>query len=1064
MPKRILILAVCFLAGLSAFAQKTYVSVKGTVLDETGAPLPGVMVYQEGRTDKGATTDGKGTFSLVVSPDAVLVFNCLGFTEKRESLNGRGLLNVTLAEESLSLDAAEVVSVGYGSVARRDLTGSVAKLDMDNITKSTSINFDQAIAGRIAGVVVSTGDGQVGSEANIVIRGNNSLTQSSAPLYIVDGFPTESSLATSLNPADIASVDVLKDASATAIYGARGANGVIVITTKTGTEGKPVVNFSASVTTSTIADKVELLDSYDFVRLHQEYLSNLSYNANDTYMMNVDENGVKQYNYYTLEDYRNVKTIDWQDMIYRTAITQNYNVSLTGGSKQAGNTYNVTLGYLDQDGIIVNSNFTRFNGKVNFQQKVGKNLLVSINGTYSRSITLGNTPSSSTSASSVSSYLMYSVWGYRPCKPIYLGDASDDFINALVDSEIVSADDQRFNPAISLRNEYRNKVYDLLNVNGSAILTIAQGLKLRVSGGYMMGKTRNERFDNENTLMGWYGSATGKGVHGSIGFTDVTNWINENTLNFDRTFNRAHHLKALAGLTFQHQSLNYNGVSATNLTTSSLGLNGLNTGNYQPVAPYEYNWGLMSWLARFNYDYKYKYYLTASFRADGSSKFPEQNRWGYFPSASAAWNFNRENALKSLGWLSNGKLRFSWGLTGNNRTSTPYDFYSRTATAPGSSESYDYVIDGRIVAGYYPDNMSNQKLRWETTEQYDLGLDLGFLDGRVKVTADAYLKNTRDLLLAATLPASSGYTSAMINIGSIQNKGIEFTLDLVPVRRAGFEWNTNFNFAVNRNVVTSLSSDQNYLISSVNWNQKFSSQYPYVTQVGMPTGMMFGYIYEGTYKEEDFINGQTLRANVPYLASETRSSIKPGDPKYRDINGDGLVNEDDRTIIGCGQPLATGGWNNSFNYRGFDFSFFFQWSYGNDILNANRLVFENEQGTLLNQFATMKNCYSETNKTSDIPRVKANGMFVYSSRVVEDGSYVRLKTASLGYTVPDKVTRKYNISSLRIYLAAENIFTLTGYSGPDPEVSTRNSVLTPGFDWSAYPRARAITGGVSFKL
>lgn len=1063
MKIKALVSSLLLTLSVLGFAQKGQITVRGTVHDEAGLPVPGVAVYQDGAQSNGAMTGTNGEYSISVPAGSVLVFNSLGYQEKKEPVGGRAEVNVVLQEESLSIDAAEVVSVGYGSVARRDLTGSVAKVDMDGITRSTTMNFDQAIAGRIAGVVVSTGDGQVGAEANIIIRGNNSLTQSSAPLYVIDGFPTESSMATSLNPADIQSVDVLKDASATAIYGARGANGVIVITTKSGIEGRPVVNFSASWTGSKIARKVDLLDSHGFVQLHEDYVQATGGSSTNMYLIMKDDEGT-HYNYYEVDDYLNVPTVDWQDKIYRTALTQNYNISLSGGSKQAGNTYNVTAAYLDQDGIITNSNFRRFNAKASFMQKIGKKVILNFNGNYTRSTTLGNTPASALNASSSSSYLMYSVWGYRPCKPVYLGDVTDDFVNSLIDTEVVNSDDQRFNPAASVRNEYRRNVADQLNINGAFNWDIIPGLRLRISAGYMMSNRQNERFDNENTATGWSGSSMGWGVNGAIYSTRITNIVNENTLDFSRTFKKAHHFRALAGVTFQQQKLNYTGVVSRQMTTSSLGLNGLHTGKYQPVAPYEHNWSLMSFLGRINYDYRYKYYLTASFRADGSSKFPDGNRWGYFPSASVAWNFNRENLLKQLDWLSNGKLRFSWGLTGNNRTSTPYDFYSQVTTSPGSTASFDYVIDGKIVSGYYPNNMENEKLKWETTEQYDLGLDLGFFGGRIKFTADAYLKNTRDLLLNATIPASSGYTSAMINVGSIRNKGLELTLDLIPVQKKNFEWSTNFNVGINRNTVTSLSTDQVTLISSVSWNQSFSSQYPYITKVGMPTGMMFGYLYEGTYKADDFVNGETLRDGIAYLSSLQRSAIRPGDPKYKDINNDGIVDENDRTVIGCGQPLATGGWSNTFSFYGVDLSFFFQWSYGNDVLNANRLLFENYQGTHLNQFSTMENCYSSRNPQSDIPRVRANGMYVYSSRVVEDGSYLRLKTASLGYTFPDKLTRKAHISKLRLYVSAENLFTITRYSGPDPEVSTRNSVLTPGFDWSAYARARGVTGGISFEL
>ncbi|MGM9747499.1 MAG: SusC/RagA family TonB-linked outer membrane protein, partial [Candidatus Cryptobacteroides sp.] len=453
--------------------------------------------------------------------------------------------------------------------------------------------------------------------------------------------------------------------------------------------------------------------------------------------------------------------------------------------------------------------------------------------------------------------------------------------------------------------------------------------------------------------------------------------------------------------------------------------------------------------------------LTASFRADGSSKFPSGNRWGFFPSVGASWNINREEFLKDVDWLANAKLRLSWGQTGNNRTTTPYDFYSQIAALPANQFTYDYVFNGQILTGYYPSNMANEKLKWETTEQWNVGLDLSFFKDRIKVTADWYLKNTRDLLLQATIPASSGYTSAMLNVGSMQNQGVELTLNLVPVQTKNFTWNMDFNIAMNRNKVTALTNDQLSLMSKVSWDYNYNSQYPYITQVGKPSGMMYGYIYEGTYKQDDFL-GNSLKDGVPYMSSVGKDQTRPGDPKYTDINRDGVIDDNDRTIIGCGQPLHTGGFGNTFNFYGFDVYVFFSWSYGNDVLNANRLIFENGSKAGLNMFKTYSNHYSESNPDSDIPRIGANGMTVYSSRVVEDGSFLRLKTLSVGYTFQRDILRRMHFDAMRIYISAENLFTFTNYSGPDPEVSTRNSVLTPGFDWSAYPRSRGITGGISF--
>lgn len=1052
---------VMLFCATDMFAQS--VTVTGRVIDASGEPLIAVTVYEDGNTANGTMTDIDGNYTLnVSSAKATIVFSCLGFAEVKETVGLRKNINVTLAEEQLSIDAAEVVSVGYGSVTRRDLTGSISKVDMSEIMKAPVTNFDQALTGKVAGVVVTTSDGALGAEANITIRGNNSLTQSSAPLYIIDGLPTESSMATALNSADIESIDILKDASATAIYGARGANGVIVITTKQGSEGKPKINFSSSWTVSHIANKADLMNGYEFVELQNEIFS-LSGNTN-SYLKPSDADLDAGIQSYKLEDYLDEsRWNDWQDNIYRTSISQNYNLSIAGGSKEAGNRYNVSMSVVDQDGIIVKSNFQRYQGKVNFQQKLGKTVTFDFMANYSRQITNGVTPTNAQQSSSATGWLIYSVWGYRPVKPKSKWNEEGDMVDEMLDADVASSNDYRFNPAMTVRNEYRKTIVDYLNASAGLTWDITEDLKFKVTGGYTINKRRREEFNGTQTYTGYEGSPSGKGINGGIYWNDKMSWVNDNTLTYTKRFNRKHNFNFLAGFTLSGEKFDYKGTYATQMTTEALGLNGLHTGSYQTVTPWQYDWTMMSGFFRVNYNYKYKYYLTGSFRADGSSKFPSSNRWGYFPSAGFSWNINREDWLKDKTWLSNAKFRASWGLTGNNRTTTPYDYYSQIATLPGNPDSYDYVFGGNIVSGYYPSNMSNENLKWETTEQYNVGLDFSAFESRIKLTFDWYLKNTRDLLLQATIPASSGYTSAMLNVGSMQNKGYEVTLDLVPIQKKNFSWNMNFNIAINRNKVTALTNDQLSLLRSVSWDQRFNAQYPYITQVGKPSGMMYGFIYEGTYKLDDFNSGTSLKDGVPYMTSVGQDKVRPGDPKYRDINSDGLIDDNDRTIIGCGQPLHTGGFGNTFNFYGFDLNIFFSWSYGNDVINANRLYFENGSITNTNQLKSYKDRWTVNNPDSDIPRVGADiaSMFVYSSRVVEDASFLRLRNVTLGYTLPRKVLRKMNFDTMRFYISGENLWTLTKYSGPDPEVSTRNSVLTPGFDWSAYPRALGVTAGLS---
>ena len=1061
MKRLLAMFAVILLATAGLAAQN--VNLKGRVTDASGAPLVAVTVFEQGKPSNGTTTDLDGRWVLSVSSDkSVVVFSCLGFNEVSRTVGTSRVIDVILEEEKLALEEAEVVAVGYGTVARRDLTGSVSKVDMEGILKAPVVNFDQALTGRVAGVMVSTSDGELGEDANIVIRGSNSLTQSSAPLFVIDGFPTENGMASSLDASDIESIDILKDASATAIYGARGANGVIVVTTKKGQQGRPKINFTSSWTMSSIANKMEIMDPYDFVCLQTEMYE---YNENtNAYLKPSDEDKEMGIESYPVEVYRDVEGYDWQDMVYRTSLTQKYNLSVSGGNKKAGNNYSISFSATDQDGIIRNSNYSRYGGRFSFEQKLARNVKLEVLAGYTHSVKSGPTPTDAKDSSKASGWLMYSVWAYRPVVPLRSAEEID-LENELFDESLSQSYSGQFNPVKTVMNEHRKKIKDNISINGSLSWTIVEGLKLKISGGYELKRTKNEKFNGSETYSGNPRATSGKGVNGSIVWTDDVSWLNENTLTWSRKFRRDHSLNLMAGFTMQGDDYKSHGVSATQITAESLGLAGLHTGNYQVVTPNYYDTFLMSGLFRLNYNYKYRYYLTASFRADGSSKFAKGNKWGYFPSVGASWNFSREGWMQRYSWINNGKLRASWGYTGNNRTNTPYDFYSKMTVSSGSNSSFDYVFDDVPVPGYYLGSIGNRNLKWETTEQINVGLDVSFFESRIKLTADWYLKNTRDLLLNATIPASSGFATAMMNVGSMRNEGVELTLDFVPVNTDRFRWDIDFNVAWNRNTVTALSSGQNTLFREVSWSADFNEQSAYITQVGKPAGMMYGFVYEGTYKPEEFNEshaGTVLKDGIPYMSSVGKDSVRPGDAKYRDINEDGVVDDNDRTVIGYGQPLATGGFGTSLNFYGFDFNVFFSWSYGNDILNANRLIFETGSGQQSNKFVSYRDRWTPENPASDIPRIYANGTTVYSSRVVEDGSYLKLRNISLGYTLPKRALKKIKFDRLRIYVTADNIATFTKYSGPDPEVSTKHSVLTPGFDWSAYPRAFGVTAGLSF--
>lgn len=1034
------------------------VLVRGTVVDQTGESVIGASIQVKGTT-QGTITDIDGKFSLGV-PDkkSVIVVSFIGYATKELQVDTSKPMSIVLEEDTKVLD--EVVVVGYQEVRKKDLTGSVAKADMNELLNTPVGSFDQTLGGRIAGVNVSSSEGIPGGTMNIVIRGNNSLTQDNSPLYVIDGFPVEdAAIASTINPSDIESLDILKDASATAIYGARGANGVVIITTKKGKVGKAQITYDGSVTMHHVTRTIPMMDAYEFVKLQAETYPASIANSTGGYLM---EYQGKQW---TLDDYRDIFQYDWQDEILRTALQHNHNIRLTGGTE--GVRYNASVSYYNQDGILLNSGYERFQARANTVIKRDK-LDINLTTNYSRSIQTGSTPSE-TSYSGMNN-LFYSVWGYRPVT--YPNKSMESLLNDVMDEAIDSSNDYRFNPIRSLKEEYRKYYINNLQLNGYVSYEFIKGLKLKVSGGYTYDARKNDQFNNSNTRYG--GPTSTDKVNAQIIRNERLTWLNENTLTYQTNIKKKHFFNSLVGITFQNSDYEYYSLKSTHIPNESLGMAGMADGTLSSSSSLKSSWSMMSYLARLNYNYKSKYYATASFRADGSSKFSKKHRYGYFPSGSLAWNFMEEEFMAPIKKVVGaGKLRVSWGLTGNNRIGE-YDYYALLQML--KEKQGDYISNGSIPSGVYPfDNdmssvgmvpvsLPNEDLKWETTEQWNVGLDLSFFNERLNFTADVYRKTTRDLLLEASLPLVSGYYSATKNIGKVRNDGLELSLSTVNVQTKDFTWTSDFNIAFNKNEVLELAENQLSLTTAARFDQNYNSQPSYIAKVGLPMGMMYGYIYEGTYKYDDFVksgNSYTLKDNVPYFSSE--ANTQPGMPKYKDVNGDGIIDTNDRTIIGRGLPIHTGGFTNSFTYKGFDLSVFFQWSYGNDIMNANRLFFENAGGKKdLNQFASYANRWTPENPESDIPAAtKSASNNVISSRIIEDGSYLRLKTVTLGYTFPKTLIAKAKLSNARVYVAAQNLWTWTSYSGYDPEVSVRNSALTPGLDFSSYPRAFTLSFGVN---
>lgn len=1022
------------------FSQK---KITGSVKDVDGRLLPGVSVSVK---ENGVTTqtDTTGHFTLNAEMGNTLVFSSIGHEPYLVTVDNRTDYRIVLKGRVKELD--DVIVIGYGTQRKRDVTGAVDKVNVKDMQKAPVRSFEEALAGRVAGVQVNSSDGQPGSGINVTVRGYNSVTQNNGPLYVIDGFPIESPNNNIINPDDIESMEVLKDASATAIYGARGANGVILITTKKGKEGPAVVNFSTSYGIQKIIKRADMMGPYDFVK----------------YQLEVDSIGAKLaylQNGRTLDYYKTEPGLDWQSKVFRTAPIQNYNLSVSGGTQKTR--YSLSGSVFKQDGVIIASDYTRYQGRSTLDQIVSDKLKVGANINYSYLMQTGLSPVQVSTLAS--SNAMYSVWGSRPTT----GLNDDSIANLLFDPSTDLNSDYKINPQKNISNAVRNNRTNSLTANAYLEYDVAKDLKLRVTGGVSLNTLRQETFNNSNTIFGSLLTNAGKssGVNGSLIYTENNSWLNENTLTWTKHINEDHTFTVLAGVTEQKNFSSNYGQAATFLPNESLGTSGLDEGTPQQVIASRSLWSLASFLGRVNYSYQSKYLLTASLRDDGSSKFAPGKRWGYFPSGALAWRFTQENFFKGLPFLNDGKLRVSYGKTGNNRIS---DFaYLSVITLPiGSS----YVVNNNYVRGSNVTAIGNPDLKWETTDQTNVGVDLSFFNSRVNFTADVYRKKTNDLLLYANLPLSLGYDNAFKNIGSVQNDGVEFTINTITYKSRNFTWSTNFNISFYRNKVLKLAENQNTLSSTIGWDFNYTGIPAYIAQIGQPLGLMYGYLWDGVYQYSDFNKGTNggyvLKDNVP-TNGNTRALIQPGDIKYRDINGDKVVDAQDYTVIGRGLPIHAGGFTNDFRYKNFDMSIFFQWSYGNDLLNVNRMVFEgnslNRNG--LNQYASYVNRWTPDNQSSTIPRAKGiPSNSPYSSRYVEDGSYLRLKTLNLGYSLPAALIRKAKIRELRIWLASQNLWTWTKYSGMDPEVNTYSSVLTPGFDYSAYPRARTFTIGANISF
>lgn len=1058
-PLPFLLLCLLFLFNgiLPLFSQNKVetVTVSGTVFDEAGEPVPGASAYVK-VINKGVTTDLDGKFSIANVPiGETLTVSFIGYKDCQVRVSSKQTdLKIVLDVDATMLDEVVVIPYG-GQVSKKDLTGSVASVNMADMKTIQTVTFENAIAGKVAGVQVNVGDGQPGGLPDIVIRGNNSVTQSNAPLYVVDGIPLESPDNSSIPTQNIKSIEILKDASATAIYGARGANGVIVITTDSGVKGKPKISFEHRYSLAKDYKRYEMMSPYEFVKLQCELDG--SYGSMYLEGRVPHSDGTP----WTLEDYRYVEAIDWQDLVSQVGQTNEFNVSASGGTDRT--TYMASFNYADQKGIIINTGMKNYVGSMNLTQKINDRMQLVLRANYAEKERTGI----QVNYGQGSSAYMYKVWSYRP-----ISTNGVDLTNELEDPERPSSGVPMFNPLLQTKNTDQKYITRQLRTSAQFNWDIAKFLKFSTSISYTSTESQTDIFNNSRTEEGSTLPGRNDGVNGSRRIARKNNILNENTLNYKKVFDGVHDLGITIGYTQQSNTTDIFEAKATQIPVSSewRGIESIDEGLSQKImSKKKLVWTMQSAIFRANYNYDRRYYLTYTLRADASSKFAKENRWGLFYSGAARWRFSEEHFVKdNIGrWFTEGSLNLSYGSTGNNGIGE-YDYLPQMGFSSGSTY-YDYSFNdqypssGAVVFG-----VGNSDLRWETTYTLNVKLDLGFLDNRIYASAEYYWKDTKDLLINATLPAHLGYNNAYRNIGRVENKGFELSLNTVNIKRPNFHWTTDFNISFNRNKVLALANNQSVLPAD---NLKITNGAAlYIAKVGQPIGMMYGAITDGLYSYDDFYKGSDgtwiLKDDVVSQSTHTnRKGILPGYQKFRDLNGDLQITQEDLTIIGNPNPDFTGGFSNTFVFYNFDMSLFFTFSYGNDILNMNRYFLEEGRSLSANQFASYADRWTVENPDGVLPRVRsANNTAWGSDRYIEDGSYLRLKNLNIGYTLPVSLSNKFYASNLRVYFSAQNLLTFTRYSGQDPTVSTMSNARTPGYDYSAYPIPRTYIFGVQLSF
>lgn len=1058
---KILFLAMFLLASLNIQAQS--VTVTGKVTDSDGLEVIGANVLLKGSAGVGTITDLDGKYSIKVNNAAkdVLVFTYVGMQNQEVKVAGKQQINVVLKADAIQLD--EVVAIGYGTSRRKDLTGSVVSVKSDELLKTPTSDVTQALAGRVAGVQVMQSEGTPGAEISIRVRGGISITQSNEPLYIIDGFPSEDGLST-IDPAEIETIDILKDASSTAIYGARGANGVVVITTKSGTKNNSKVNvtFDTYIGVKKVANKLDVLSTKEFVLLDYERRMKASTAEEGPDAFRAIYGDYSKIN----ENYNNRKGIDWQDEVLgRTAVTQNYRIGIAGSSNDFK--YNLGYTYFRDQGAMVHSGNYKHNISFNFNHKANKRLTVSGRISFDQSKVYGM----GTSENGDRFNKMQHILQYRPTAGI---KGSDDLL--LGDEDPLLVDDSgnvMQNPLISAEEETNNKEYRTFQANGSLNFKIVKGLSFRNNTGMRYQTRRDEIFFGARSI-----NAKRSSINGSIKNTENGSFQTSNVLTYEFK-QKKHNLTAMAGQEFVSKWTRFFKANATNFPSDAIGLEDLSLGATPgtPQSSVNFDDKLLSFFARANYNFAEKYLFTFTVRADGSSKFGADNKWGVFPSASAAWRLSEEEFIKKLDAFSDLKLRVGYGMSGNNRIGSYQSLQTlNSVTYPNG--------DGTSI-GYAPDHIANPSLRWESNNTFNLGLDMGFFNQRLTVSPEFYINHSTHLLLDSKVPSSSGYLKMLQNKGKTKNVGVDLTISSVNIQTRNFTWTTNFNLSHNKNTIKALAGEPSFL-EEANFGY---SQKTHKIEVGKSIGQFYGYVTDGIYTVKDFQLNEdgSFKKNSKgkYVLVDgvpnTANGAEPGMWKFKDLKKDGTINESDKTIIGNANPKFYGGINNSFSYKGFDLSIFFTFSYGADVFNAtkltNSLAGRSNKNTLdvvnsSNRWMTINadgklitdpNEMAIVNAGKSIPGwfdLEEGDKYIHSW-AVEDASFLRLSNLTLGYTFPKKMLKKIYIQNLRLYATGSNLFCWTPYTGYDPEVSTRGNALTPGVDFGAYPRSRSFVFGLN---